>query len=180
MAGGISAWKGVEARGALDAGMEYFSGASEAGELIALSLALEEGNRVFYERAALEAGNEQAAAAFRDLALAEERHKETLLALRARVAGQDDGPGTAAGAEETVLEGGIPVGEALERVRNRPPEDALAFSIAMEANALDRYIKMGRAVGDDRSREAFLALAREEQSHLERMSSLLDRFRGGS
>ena len=54
-------------------------------------------------------------------------------------------------------------------------EEILELAIAMEANALDRYIKMGRAVTDERSREVFLALSREEQKHLERMTSLLDR-----
>jgi len=47
----------------------------------------------------------------------------------------------------------------------------------MEANALDRYIKMGRAVADEQSGEVFLALSKEEQRHLERMTSLLSRLR---
>lgn len=182
MAGGISAWEGVEAEGAYDAGMAYFSGASGAEELIALSFALEEGNRVFYEkvaRIAREAWKEDAAATFRSLGAAEERHKRTLRDLHSGISGKDADPAHPAGLDtaEGILEGGIPIGEALERVRKQSPEEVLAFAVAMEANALDRYIKMGRAVGDDRSREVFLALAREEQSHLERMSSLMDRFR---
>jgi len=40
---------------------------------------------------------------------------------------------------------------------------------------MTRYIKMGRTVADERSREVFLALSREEQKHLERMASLPDR-----
>jgi len=73
------------------------------------------------------------------------------------------------------LEGGAPLEETLAWAKGKPLEEILEFSIAMEANALDRYIKMGRAVADDRSREVFLALSREEREHLERMTSLLDR-----
>jgi rubrerythrin len=47
----------------------------------------------------------------------------------------------------------------------------------MEANALDRYIKMGRAVDDDTSRKVFLVLSGEERSHLERLASVLDGIR---
>jgi rubrerythrin len=35
---------------------------------------------------------------------------------------------------------------------------------------------MGRAVEDERSRKVFLALAGEEQAHLTRMASFLDRL----
>jgi len=37
---------------------------------------------------------------------------------------------------------------------------------------------MGREVGDGRSKEVFRSLAREEQAHLVRMTSLLDRLLG--
>ena len=68
------------------------------------------------------------------------------------------------------------MGEALTRVRGKPLREILELAIAMEANALDRYIKMGRAVEDERSRKVFLALAEEEKAHLARMSSFLDRL----
>jgi rubrerythrin len=77
---------------------------------------------------------------------------------------------------ESFLEGGAPLGETLEWAKEKTLEEILELAIAMEANALDRYIKMGRAVADERSREVFLALSGEEQKHLERMTSLLDRL----
>ena len=75
------------------------------------------------------------------------------------------------------LEGGAPPEETLAWAKGKTLEEILELAIAMEANALDRYIKMGRSVADERSREVFLSLSREEQKHLERMTSLLDRFR---
>jgi rubrerythrin len=179
MAGGIDAWNGLVAEGIYDAGMAYFSRASGAEELISLSFSLEEGNRVFYERIAREAGDEEGAAFFRSLVLAEEKHKETLRNLSSRSAGQDADPPPPEGMEAgSFMEGGIPVAEALSWARGKGTREILELAIAMEANSFDRYIKMGRAVGNGRSREVFRALAEEEQGHLERMTSLLDRLQG--
>lgn len=178
MAGGIDAWNGLVAEGTYEAGLAYFSRASGAEELISLSWALEEGNRAFYERIALEAGDEEYVSLFRSLVLAEERHKETLRKLYARASGKDEAPASPEGMEAgSHLEGGIPVTEALAWSREKPPGEILEFAIAMEASSLDRYVKMGRAVGDEQSRKVFQALAGEEQAHLERMTSLLDRLR---
>jgi rubrerythrin len=176
MAGGINAWNGLVAGGAYDSGLAYFSRASRPEELISLSFALEEGNRVFYERVSQDMKDEEAASIFRSMGQAEERHKETLRELHARVSGRSGNPappeGMVAGGS---LEGGAPLEETLAWAKGKPPEEILELSIAMEANALDRYIKMGRTVADERSREVFLALSREEQEHLERMTALLDR-----
>lgn len=179
MAGGIDAWNGLVAGGDYESGLAYFSRASGAEELISLSWALEEGNRAFYEQIAREAGEGEYGALFRSLVLAEERHKGTLRELYVLSSGRNTDPappeGMGAGG---FLEGGIPFGEALTWARGKPMQEILELAIAMEANALDRYIKMGRAVLDERSRMVFLALAREEQAHLERMASFLNRFPG--
>ena len=176
MAGGIDAWNGLVAGGAYDAGLAYFSRASRPEELISLSFALEEGNRVFYERISQDLKDEGAASIFRSMGQAEERHKETLRELHARVSGKGGDPSYPDGMEAgEFLEGGAPLEETVAWAKGKPLEEILELSIAMEANALDRYIKMGRAVADDRSREVFLALSREEKEHLERMTALLDR-----
>jgi rubrerythrin len=179
MAGGIDAWNGLVAGGEYDSGLAYFSRASGAEELISLSWVLEEGNRAFYEHIAGETGEGEDGSFFRSLVLAEERHKETLRELYVLYSGRDADPVPPEGmGPGSFLEGGIPLGEALTRVRGKPLREILELAIAMEANALDRYIKMGRAVEDERSRKVFLALAGEEQAHLERMASFLERYSG--
>lgn len=176
MEGGIDAWNGLVAGGAYEAGLAYFSRASRAEDLISLSFALEEGNRAFYERISRDVAEEEAAAIFRSLGQAEEQHKRTLRELHTRVSGRSGDPAPPEGmGGGGFLEGGAPLGETLEWARGKTLGEILEFAIAMEANALDRYVKMGRAVADDPSREVFLALSREEQEHLERMTSLLDR-----
>ncbi len=175
MAGGIDAWNGLVAGGAYEAGLAYFSGASGPEELISLSFALEEGNRVFYERVSQDVKEEEAASIFRSMGQAEERHKETLRELHARVSGKGGDPARPEGMETGgTLEGGAPLEGTLAWAKGKTLEEILELAIAMEASALDRYIKMARAVADERSREVFLTLSREEQKHLERMASLLD------
>lgn len=179
MEGGIDAWNGLVAGGEYEAGLMYFSPASRAEELISLSFALEEGNRIFYECVSQDLKEEEAASIFRSLGGAEERHKDTLRELHARVSGKGGDPANPEGMEPGgFLEGGALLGETLEWAKGKTPGEILELSIAMEANALDRYVKMGRAVADERSREVFLALSEEEQKHLERLTSLLDRLRG--
>ena len=176
MEGGIDAWNGLVAGGSYEAGLSYFSRASRAEDLISLSFALEEGNRAFYERISRDVAEEEAVTIFRSLGQAEEQHKRTLRELHARVSGRSGDPAPPEGMEAGgFLEGGAPLGETLEWARGKPLGEILEFAIAMEANALDRYVKMGRAVADERSREVFQELSREEQKHLERMTSLLDR-----
>ncbi len=179
MSGGINAWNGLVAEGGYETGLAYFSGASNAEELISLSWALEEGNRVFYERLSRETADAEAASTFRALGLAEERHKETLRELGALVSSKHEipAPPERMGAED-FMEDGSPVRKTLDRVRGKTTREILEIAIAMEANAMDRYIKMGRAVADDRSRKVFLALAEEERGHLDRMAALLDRSPG--
>jgi sulfur-carrier protein adenylyltransferase/sulfurtransferase len=178
MEGGIDAWNGLVAEGEYEAGLAYFSGASGPEELISLSFALEDGNRVFYERISQDLKDEEAAPVFRSMGQAEERHKETLRDLYARVSGKSGIPSPLEGVDAGIyLEGGAPLQETLEWAKGKTLAEILELAISMEANALDRYIKMGRAVTDERSREVFLALSLEERKHLERMTTLLDRFR---
>jgi rubrerythrin len=179
MAGGINAWNGLVTGGVYETGLAYFSHAARAEELISLSFALEEGNRVFYDRISQDVKEVDAASIFRSLGQAEERHKETLRELHARVSGKGGDPAHPEGMEAgRFLEGGAPLEETLKWAKGKSLEEILEHSIAMEADALDRYIKMGRAVADERSREVFLALSREERKHLERMTPLLDRLQG--
>jgi rubrerythrin len=179
MAGGIDAWNGLVAGGAYETGLAYFSRASRPEELISLSFALEEGNRVFYERISKDLKEEEAGSIFRSMGQAEERHKDTLRELHARVTGKGGNPAHPEGMEAGgFLEGGAPLQETLEWAKGKSLREILELAIAMEANALDRYIKMGRAVADDRSRDVFLTLSGEEQKHLMRMTSMLDQLRG--
>jgi sulfur-carrier protein adenylyltransferase/sulfurtransferase len=179
MKGGIRAWSGLVAEGEYNAGLAYFSRSSDVEVLLALSWSLEEGNRIYYDTVAAETRDEDAASLFRALAGAEGRHKDSLRAAHARRSGSDKEPVAPDGMEPgTYLEGGSRVSEAVAWSRGRRLDDVLEYAVAMEANSLDRYVKMARAAQEPESREMFLELSGEERTHVQRMASQLDRLRG--
>jgi len=120
---------------AYEAGLAYFSRASRPEELISLSFALEEGNRVFYARHIRRSEGEEAASIFRSMAQAEERHKETLRELHARVSGKGGNPSDPVGmeAEDFWREGSA--WRNARVAKGKTLEEILELAIAMEANA---------------------------------------------
>jgi hypothetical protein len=75
------------------------------------------------------------------------------------------------------MEGGVSVREALEWAKGKGVNDILDLAIGLESNAYDLYIKMERAMEDERARRVFRLLEKEEQSHLEGMTALLEKRR---
>jgi len=181
MDGGIRAWKGLVAGGPPEAGMAYFSGKERAEDLIALAWSLEEGSRRFYNAVSQSLSeNRPASDLFNGLVRAEEHHEAALVGLYREVTGDtaisaipsllfsDAVPGE-------IMEGGISVVQALSWTRGREINDILDMSIALESHAYDLYIKMERALPDERAKRIFQILAGEEKVHLERMVVLLEK-----
>jgi len=178
MEGGINAWNGLVATGAPDAGMAYFSEKDKPEEIIALAWALEEGARLFYSGIEEKMKDKSSKELFRALCADEVRHKALLIKLYREMLGLGNGPEmpVAFTPEElsTVMEGGMRISEALNWADGKGIEDILDFSIAMETNSYDLYIKMERNIERQNSKKIFRSLADEEKKHLVRLTSLLD------
>jgi rubrerythrin len=179
MQGGINAWNGLVAEGAPESGMAYFSPTTKPEELIALAWYLEDGSRRFYSQFASTLKDEEAMVLYKDLAKAEENHQATLLQLYKEFSGlsADSGfPGSVIPPEkEEMMEGGIHVSEALMWAKGKGVSEVLEFSLSLETNAFDLYIKMERQMKDDRSSKVFHVLSEEEKKHLERLGSLFEK-----
>ena len=180
MEGGIRAWKGMVAHGVPEAGMAYFSPAADAEEIVGLAWALEEGSKFFYQGVADHFSNDkEAQEMFTWLVSAEKSHEKHLLEtyekltgkkpdfvkLRSRFSDSLDG---------SVMEGGIPVKEALTWIKDKKVSESLELAIAMEVNAFDLYVKMSRAIEDKQAKQIFEKLSEEEQVHLQKLSELFD------
>lgn len=178
MAGGIHAWQGLKAAGALEAGTFFFPENAGYAELIALAWVLEDGSQKFYASVANTFADNEAAKLFIDLSTAEDHHKSTLLGLYREVTGKEPQPGFPKGViafEEGLMEGGVKLTEALAWVKGRNVNQALELSMALETDAYDLYIKMGRKVSGDKAKQVFDLLMTEEKEHLARMAKLLDK-----
>lgn len=181
MEGGIRAWNGMVAHGPPEAGMAFFTPAADAEELVGLAWALEKGSKLFYQGVAeYFSEDEETLKIFNMLVAAEKSHEKHLLEtyesltggnpdfekLRTKFGDSLDG---------SVMEGNVPVKEALAWVRGSDVGESLELAMAMEVNALDLYIKMSRAIDDPKARRIFGRLAEEEQAHLEKLADLLDK-----
>ena len=180
MEGGIRAWKGLRAAGPPDAGMAYFDPVRSPEELIALAWMLEEGSCKFYGEMRKEAKNPETTALFRELSDDEEKHKSSLFKIYQRRAGKDSDPGfprSLLSLESGVdyLEGGIVLKKALEWVQGKGLREIFEFSISLEVNAIDLYIKMERKVEGKEAKEVFQALSNQERNHLRRLTAALQK-----
>jgi rubrerythrin len=180
MEGGIRAWKGLRATGAPDAGMAYFEPAKKPEELIGLAWMLEEGSCKFYKEMSIKEKSPGAVTLFQELWGDEEKHKSSLFKIYQRISGKDSDPGfprslVSLEPGDDYLEGGIELKNAMEWSRGKDLKDILEFSISLEINAIDLYIKMERRVEGKETKEIFLALSNQERNHLKRLSAALEK-----
>ena len=181
MEGGIRAWKGMVAHGPPEAGMAYFSPAANAEEIVGLAWSLEEGSKLFYQGVAENfSADREAREMFNWLVSAEKGHEKHLLETYESLSGAppdfeklrskfSDSLGG------SVMEGGIPVKEALAWIKDKGVSESLELAIAMEINAYDLYIRMSRTIEDKQAQQIFKKLSAEEQVHLEKLAGLLDK-----
>jgi rubrerythrin len=178
MEGGIHAWNGLRATGAPDAGMAYLEPAKRPEELIALAWMLEEGSSKFYEEMGTKKKRPEEVALFQNLRGDEEKHKSSLLKLYQGLFGKNPDPGflrwlVSLESRDDYLEGGIKLKDALEWSRGKDLKHILEFSISLEVNAIDLYIKMERRIEGKEAKEIFLVLSNQERNHLKRLSTAL-------
>jgi len=180
MEGGIRAWNGLRAAGPPDAGMAYFEPAQKPEEMIALAWILEEGACKFYREMGKKQKGPDEAALFRELSADEEKHKSSLFKIYQRRTGKDGDPGfprSLLSLESGVdyLEGGVVLNKALDWAQGQELKDILDFSVSLEVNAIDLYIKMERKVEGEDAKEVFQALSNQERNHLKRLTAGLQK-----
>ena len=179
MEGGMNAWKGLAASGPPEAGMAYFPDNAGPEEIIGLAWLLEEGARRFYKGIEEMIGDRESIRLFKELGAAEVRHKSMLLKLHRDLSGpgaDPEFPGSFASKEMSeVMEGGMHVGEALKWAKGKDLMEIIDFSIALETNSYDLYLKMERRVNGNDTKKIFKSLSDEEKIHLNRLTSLLEK-----
>lgn len=175
MEGGIRTWRGHVAEGTPEAGTAFFSPADKPEDFILLSWILEEGTRSYYVQLADFLHSHRSRSIVTRLIAAEERHKGILLIRYRDICENPFEPDAAfPGIAGTIMEGGMSVSEALKWGRGKDIKEVLELSMYLEANAYDRYVKMSRNVEDERSREVFAEISREEKEHLVRLTDLFN------
>lgn len=158
--------------------MAWFPEGAGAPQLTALAWVLEDGTEKFYKAACEHICKD---ATHKELLgmleAAEDAHKKRLIETCSSIMGREPQPDFPHGLievpEEDIMEGGVKVSEALEWAKGRDMRQVLELMMALEANALDLYIRMSRKMEDDGHRRIFTELAEEERVHLNKLSEAL-------
>jgi rhodanese-related sulfurtransferase/rubrerythrin len=166
MTGGMLAWQGLKASGGPEAGAAIFEDAIDTADVIRLAWALEDGAWLFYQEMSKQYAETRVGRLFEVLSSAEDGHKGSLQRVYAELTGSDVEPPRPDGLEP-MMEGGIPLDNALSWASGRPARDALEFSASVEVNSFDRYLRVAARRPDDASKEVLLQVAREEKTHLD-------------
>ncbi|GAB6038928.1 rhodanese-like domain-containing protein [Fundidesulfovibrio butyratiphilus] len=175
MRGGIKAWTGPTASGDRSEGFASAQAKLAARDLFAQGLALEINLGLFYAAMARKVEDPELAALFIRLAGFEDTHKNKLQGLFAALF-----PGEvlkASPASPDILEGGLTAERMFDEMAVLASmSDVLDMAMGLEAQALDLYTRLGQTATNPQLRQAVHLLAKEEQTHLKALGTLLDRL----
>jgi rhodanese-related sulfurtransferase/rubrerythrin len=177
--GGMLSWEGAQAHGAVDLGLGSLLGADTPGALLERAWGMELALERFYDGLAAKAADAELSGLFQRLAGFEARHRRTITEIWTRL-GLGEGSeafearATASVAPE-VMEGGIGARDYLGMLANPgDAAEALELAMAMEAQALDLYMRRAQAEDDPDRRRTLMLLAEEERAHLKILGGYVD------
>ncbi len=190
--GGILAWDRAQAVGPLDLGLAALLGASTPREILERAWGMEQVLEEYYTtlagRAAVsEATGAEVAELFLRLAGYEVRHRRMIAELWKRLAGQGGAKAEDVQAFELrarasvapgTLEGGLSAADYLGQLGDPGSmAEALDLSMAVEAQALDLYLRRARDETDADLKRTLVLLAEEEKAHLKILGNFVDNRR---
>jgi rhodanese-related sulfurtransferase/rubrerythrin len=177
MKGGITAWNGLVASGQYEAGFFLFEGGETQEEMVLIAWQLEDGTRLFYTQARDIIEDEEAKKIFDSLVNAEQKHKMTLLKTYNQITGKEiSDEALQKESQNNIMEGGVSIKEAVTWLKdnNRTLQDMIEYSMQLETNSLDLYLKINREMKDEHTRNIFHSLIEDEKNHLSRIGKLLE------
>lgn len=183
LTGGIKAWHRALAVGPAESGLPLFSDATTPKEAIITGFGLEGGLHDFYLSMQARANTNATKALFALLAEIETKHQNRLLSLYREITGTDL---TLADFAQHIVQPAMEGGLSTEAYLNlyHPDLDAepevLGLALAIEAQALDLYVRAAQQQKtDERCRQVLLQIAEEERHHIAKLSQHLDQLLEG-
>lgn len=178
MQGGILAWDGAQATGPVDLGLAALLPAKNAQEMLERAWGMELALGDYYSALAGKAAEAEVAILFERLAGFEEKHRRTLTEIWKRIDGGDAKAFEARArthAGSDILEGGIGAVDYLGQLGDPAnTAEALELAMAVEAQALDLYLRVAKDETDVDLRRTLILLAEEEKAHLKVLGAFVD------
>ncbi len=168
LTGGMLAWDG--GRVADFPRIDLFAGQSTV-EMFRTAMNLEKGAQIFYETIGREYGEKQWGQIFGKLAKAEVAHAKTVYGHWQKIESrQEDFEAMYDGLSGEVLEGGMPLREALGKISAASQSPCLRlveFALQIEFTAYDLYRTLAGQITDQDANQAFTQLAQAEKAHMQ-------------
>ncbi len=164
--GGIMAWDGLVAKGDIEEGLKLLEGLKEPEEFVNLAYCLEEGSRDFYLRV-YDFYKEEV---FKTLATVEEVHKNRI---------SDAWPHIRIDQRfKDRMESGLLISAVMENILsgNMQFQDVLEYSMQIEINSLDLYMRIVKLVIDP-AIDIFRGIITEEKAHLRMLGGFISSHR---
>jgi rubrerythrin len=177
LTGGIKAWKKEVAVGPEDTGLHLFTRDESPEQAIVVGFGLEMGLRDFYLSMQSKVSLATTKALFGKLADVEILHQQRLIDLYREITGKSLTMAEFAGKiAEPALEGGLTTEEYLHlyAVDVDSEIEVLGLAMAIEAQALDLYLRAAERSDNTATQQVLLQIAEEERSHIARLSSYID------
>lgn len=177
LSGGIKAWKKEIAVGAEETGLHLFTREESPEKAIVVGFGLEMGLRDFYLSMQSKVSLESTKALFTKLADIEILHQQRLVELYTEITGATlTMTEFAEKIAEPALEGGLTTEEYLQlyAVDVDSEIEVLGLALAIEAQALDLYLRAAAQSDKPATKQVLQQIAAEERNHIARLSSYID------
>lgn len=177
LTGGIRAWDGHTALGNEDMGLMLFNGNETITQCLTIAYALEEGLRDFYEKMVAKVSHAEAKSLFTKLAAIEKKHQDRIYNEYAKLIDPPvDREKFEAGLTTDLAEGGL-TSQEFGQLYNPDWESVLdiaSMAMAIEAQALDLYLRASRKAEDEKVQDALKQIAAEETAHMDQLGKLIE------
>jgi rhodanese-related sulfurtransferase/rubrerythrin len=179
MEGGILAYNGLVAAGPPEAGSFCFPDDMSPEQLIAMAWYVEDGTKRYFDATQEKSENPEVQHVLANLSDFKRSHKKTLEKLFEKISGESIAENFPEDVlprpPKLVMSGCVSVPDAVSWSKGKNAMDILDLMMALEANTLDLYLKLGREVRSDRAGSAFKSLAEEETRHLEKLATVFEK-----
>jgi len=179
MEGGMLAYNGLVAAGPPEAGVFCFPDDMSPEQLIAMAWYVEDGTKRYFDTTRESSENPEVQDILANLSDFKLSHKKTLEKLYEKISGESLGENFPENVltrpPKVMMSGCVSVPDALAWSKGKNATEILDLMMALEANTLDLYFKLGRGVTSERARSVFMALSEEETRHLEKLASVFEK-----
>jgi rubrerythrin len=164
-----------------DSGMHLFAEVAGGVQAVVVGFGLEMGLRDFYLTMEQRTNSQATKELFAKLAEIEIVHQQQLLQLYGELTGETPSlEEFAAGIVAPAMEGGLSTEDYLRRYQPDLDKEleVLSLAMAIEAQALDLYLRAAEKSDTQQGREVLQRIAQEERGHIARLGAYIDNISG--